>query len=181
MNIRFPLRAIAPTVPLDLTQYICEQFVELRQRSAEGETGTGGNNWKSNRKSNKTDQAVMTARQLLSILRLSQGLARLALRNTISHEDVDEAMRLTHASKSSLADDDQYNRTAQEDVVSAIYTIMRDFAAQRGTNIVEFNHIELMILKKGFSNQQLRNCLEEYESLGVLSFDEQASKITFDQ
>jgi DNA replication licensing factor MCM7 len=174
-------RAIAPTVPLDLTQYICEQFVELRQRSAEGETGTGGNNWKSNRKSNKTDQAVMTARQLLSILRLSQGLARLALRNTISHEDVDEAMRLTHASKSSLADDDQYNRTAQEDVVSAIYTIMRDFAAQRGTNIVEFNHIELMILKKGFSNQQLRNCLEEYESLGVLSFDEQASKITFDQ
>ena len=68
----------------------------------------------------------------------------------------------------------------QEDGVSAIYSITRDFAAQRGVVTVDFNHIELMILKKGYSSQQLRNCLEEYETLGVLSSDDNGSTITFD-
>eukprot|EP00605_Chrysophyceae_sp_TOSAG23-4_P001942 GSChrysophyteH1.ASY1.ANO1.2152.1 assembled CDS len=113
------------------------------------------------------NQAVMTA-----------PLARLRLSNEISHEDVDEAMRLTHASKASLADDGPSTR--QEDTVSEIYSMMRDFAAQRNTNCIEYNHLELMILKKGFSNQQLRTCIEEYASLGVLTCDENFSKITFD-
>ena len=39
------------------------------------------------------DQTVMTARQLLSILRLSQGLARLRFSDYVAREDVDEAIR----------------------------------------------------------------------------------------
>jgi DNA replication licensing factor MCM7 len=41
----------------------------------------------------------MTARQLLSILRLSQALARVRLADAITEEDVDEAIRLTASSK----------------------------------------------------------------------------------
>jgi len=37
-----------------------------------------------------------------------------------------------------------------------------------------------MVLKKGFTAQQLQACLSEYESLGVLSLDASQSRITFD-
>ena len=102
----------------------------------------------------------MTARQLLSILRLSQALARLRMSNTVSHGDVDEAMRLTHSSKSSLLDDDFNPNLSREDVVSSIYTIMRDFAASRGVSTVDYNNIEMMVLKKGFSAAQLQHTLQ---------------------
>jgi DNA replication licensing factor MCM7 len=148
--------------------------VSLRSKDASGGQGYGPGS-----KGNHTDQAVLTARQLLSILRLSQALARLRLNDAISHEDVDEAMRLVHSSKASLLDDGP--AVQQEDVVSAIYSIMRDFAAQRGASSVEYNHIEMMVVKKGFSSQQLRNCINEYQSLGVLSTDENGNTITFDQ
>jgi len=166
-------KAITPTVPTDLTSYIVEAYVSLRSKD-----GQSGGSYGSGSKANHTDQAVLTARQLLSILRLSQAIARIRLSNTISHEDVDEAMRLVHSSKASLLDDGP--TVQQEDVVSAIYSIMRDFAAQRGVTTVDFNHIELMILKKGYSSQQLRNCIEEYQTLGVLSCDDNGSVITFD-
>ena len=167
-------RAITPVVPQELTSYIVEAYVSLRSKDASGGQGYGPGS-----KGNHTDQAVLTARQLLSILRLSQALARLRLNDAISHEDVDEAMRLVHSSKASLLDDGP--AVQQEDVVSAIYSIMRDFAAQRGASSVEYNHIEMMVVKKGFSSQQLRNCINEYQSLGVLSTDENGNTITFDQ
>jgi len=44
------------------------------------------------------EQAVMTARRLLSILRLSQGLARLRFADEVAAEDVKEAIRLVHMS-----------------------------------------------------------------------------------
>ena len=79
-------RTVEPTVPVELTSYIVEHYVELRAKDGSGPgAATAGK---------ATDQAVMTARQLLSILRLSQALARLRLSATISHEDVDEALRL---------------------------------------------------------------------------------------
>jgi DNA replication licensing factor MCM7 len=164
-------RAITPVVPQELTSYIVEAYVSLRSKDTGAGHGSGS-------KGNHTDQAVLTARQLLSILRLSQGLARLRLSNTIGHEDVDEAMRLVHSSKSSLLDDGP--AVQQEDVTSAIYSIMRDLAAQRGTSSVDFNQIEMMIVKKGYSSQQLRNCINEYESLGVLSTVDNGSTIIFD-
>jgi len=78
-------RTVEPTVPVELTSYIVEHYVELRAKDGSGPGASTGKG---------TDQAVMTARQLLSILRLSQALARLRLSSSISHEDVDEALRL---------------------------------------------------------------------------------------
>jgi hypothetical protein len=84
----------------------------------------------------------------------------------------------TTSSKASLQDDDHAG--PQEDAVSSIYTIMRDFAQQRGLVTIEYSQVELMVLKKGFTAQQLQACLSEYESLGVLSLDASQSRITFD-
>ena len=47
-------------------------------------------------------QTMMTARQLLSILRLSQGLARLRFSESVEEEDVEEAIRLVRMSKVEL-------------------------------------------------------------------------------
>jgi len=57
---------------------------------------------------------------------------------------------------------------------------MRDLAHARGVQTVDFNQVELMVLKKGFTTQQLRNCLSEYANLGVLYVDITETKITID-
>jgi DNA replication licensing factor MCM7 len=46
----------------------------------------------------------------------------------VASEDVDEAMRLVHMSKASLLDDEN-PMGQQEDPISRIYGIIRDFAA----------------------------------------------------
>ena len=71
-----------PVVPQDVAPYIVEAYVSLRSQG----TPTGG-------KTKNGDQTVMTARQLLSILRLSQALARLRFSDYVAREDVDEAIR----------------------------------------------------------------------------------------
>ena len=78
----------------------------------------------------------MTARQLLSILRLSQALARIRLSGTVSHADIDEAIRLTHASKASLIEDTAAQGASSEDVMSAIYNVMRDYAVTRNSAVM---------------------------------------------
>merc|ERR1712025_867365 len=93
------------------------------------------------------DQTAMTARQLLSILRLSQALSRLRFSDYVAREDVDEAIRLTHAPKSNLIDDnintghefgsrtkvklgpwDNYRGGHKfEDITSRIFRIIKDY------------------------------------------------------
>ena len=167
-------RNITPTVPQELTSYIVEAYVTLRSQDGDGvgvRSSSGRN----------SDQNVMTPRQLLSILRLSQGLARLRLSNTISYEDVDESIRLTHASKSSLLDDNNNKSGGHEDMISAIYTIIRDYANQQSnTREINYAQVEVMVLKKGYPVQAMRNTIEEYQKLGVLYMDDDGTHIVFD-
>ena len=175
-------KSFHPRVPRELGTYVIEAYVALRQqhqehgRSSSSQGSVGLSKFRNN--SGGTDQAVMTARQLLSILRLSQALARIRLSNTVSHEDIDEAIRLTHASKASLLEDSIDSNNSAEDAVSGIYNIMRDYAAQHNS-VVDYVQIEAMILKKGYTVQQLRSCLTEYERLHVLQVDADGSLIQF--
>lgn len=168
-------RKCEPFVPPGLTDYIAEQYVDMRSKDASS-VGHGY------RRNGQTDQAVMTARQLLSILRLGQALARLRLASEISSDDIDEALRLTKASKSSLEDDTR--SVQQEDPMSAIYSIMKEAASssaeRRGVSAINYNDVEAMVVMKGFSNKQLKECILEYQDLGVLSVDESWTKVTFD-
>lgn len=170
-----------PRIPRELGSYVIEAYVSLRLQDNGGSNHAGNTKFTSYRNnSGGTDQAVMTARQLLSILRLSQALARIRLSNSVSIEDIDEAIRLTHASKASLLDDSNHNNTNNEDAVSSIYQIMRDYVTQRNTTDINYAQIENMIVKKGFTTQQLRTCLNEYQSLGVVHIDIDGSVIHFD-
>lgn len=172
-----------PVVPARLTEHIVEQYVDLRSKDA----SSTGHSYRRG----ATDQAVMTARQLLSILRLGQALARLRLADEICAEDIDEALRLTKASKSSLEDDTR--SLQQEDPTSAIFTIMKEAILNRagggqtggdgslegGMNpSISFNDVEARVVHKGFTADQLKRAIDEYKSLNVIDVDESMTRIT---
>ena len=170
-------RRHAPTVPREVAPYVVEAYVSLRmqdrpQRRMAQNRGGG---------SKMGDQTAMTARQLLSILRLSQALARLRFSDFVAREDVDEAIRLTHMSKSSLEEEKQNNRNGQrrEDVVSRIYHINKDYATSSQSNSVEMKLTEAMVLRKGFTAQQLQSCLEEYGNLDIIQVNQNRTHINF--
>jgi len=174
-------RKFQPFVPASVAPYIVEAYVGLRMKDQGGTSHSG-----------KTgDQTVMTARQLLSILRLSQALARLRFSDYVAREDVDEAIRLTHMSKASLADDDYHipssgqggdNSTRgnkNEDITSRIFHILKDYTTVSRSNRLELKMCEAMALRKGFTVQQLQTCLEEYQSLDVLQMNNTGTHIHF--
>jgi len=74
-------RQFDPAIPPQLMEAIVETYVDRRQEDSAQE------------------QPAMTARQLLSIMRLSQALARLRFDDSVNQEDVDEALRLTSTSQ----------------------------------------------------------------------------------
>lgn len=163
-----------PVVPADVAPYIVEAYVTLRSQG----TPAGG-------RSKNGDQTVMTARQLLSILRLSQALARLRFSDYVAREDVDEAIRLTHMSKASLLDEDDpqggnssKRKWGGEDVTSRIFNIIRDYSTASRSNKIELKLCEAMVLRKGFTQQQLQAAIEEYASLSVLEINTTGTHIT---
>jgi DNA replication licensing factor MCM7 len=164
-----------PVVPPDVAPYIVEAYVSLRMQDRPGRT--------SNKSSSKTgDQTAMTARQLLSILRLGQALARLRFSDYVAREDVDEAIRLTHMSKASLTEEtggEGGKATKREDVMTRIFNTIRDYATTSNSSKVEFKLAEAMVIRKGFTVQQMQSCLEEYEALEVIHVNQNRTYIHF--
>jgi len=151
-------RQFHPSVPPKVAPYIIEAYVTLRMQD----------------NSHHGDQTVMTPRQLLSILRLSQSLARLRFTNEVAREDVDEAIRLTHMSKASLTDYDQDEPFNQQrsDVTSKIFDIIRDYAVMSNQPKIEIRIVEAMTLRKGFTVEQFNVCLEEYSELEIIRIND---------
>lgn len=79
-----------PTVPVELTEFLVDSYVDLRKDSR-----------------NNGDTTFTSARNLLAILRLSTALAKLRLSDLVEREDVVEAMRLLEMSKISLMQVDE--------------------------------------------------------------------------
>ena len=165
-------REYTPMVPPDVSPYIVEAYVGLRMQSAAGPNSV---------KSLNNDQTVMTARQLLSILRLSQSLARLRFSDYVAREDVDEAIRLTHMSKASLFENDNNSggKRSGEDVISRIFNVIRDYATATRQDRVEYSMCEAMVLRKGFTTEQLQTCIEEYQALNVLALNSTGTHVDF--
>lgn len=163
-----------PVVPQDVAPYIVEAYVTLRMQDRPGAKKSSNSDG---------DQTVMTARQLLSILRLGQALARLRFSDYVAREDVDEAIRLTHMSKASLDDNDGDDKggrkRGREDVMSRIFNIIRDYATVSNSKQVELKMCEAMVLRKGFTAQQLQTCLEEYEALDIIQVNSNRTQVFF--
>uniref|UniRef100_A0A7N0VFL6 DNA replication licensing factor MCM7 n=1 Tax=Kalanchoe fedtschenkoi TaxID=63787 RepID=A0A7N0VFL6_KALFE len=142
-------RKVSPTVPRELEEYIASAYSGIRQEEAKS----------------SAPHTYTTVRTLLSILRLSAALARLRFAETVAQSDVDEALRLMQMSKFSLYSDDR--QKSGLDAISDIYSILRDEAARSNKMDVSYAHALNWISRKGYSEAQLKECLEEYAALNV--------------
>ena len=95
---------------------------------------------------------------------------------------------LTHMSKSSLTDHDQgggpgdqggssKRKWGGEDVTSRIFNIIRDYSTSSRSQRIELKLVEAMVLRKGFTEQQLKQCLEEYRSLDIIQMNSTGTHI----
>ena len=84
-------------------------------------------------------------------------------------------------SKSSLTDHDMGGSGGEpgstkrkwggEDVTSRIFNIIRDYSTSSRSSRIELKLVEAMVLRKGFTDQQLKQCLEEYQSLDIIQMN----------
>ena len=159
-----------PVIPRELTPHIVARYVELRKQSLD-ENG----NYDSKK-------IVGTPRALLSILRLSQALARLRFSDSVNHEDVAEAIRLIREAKRSMLDEDELERD-MEDATSRIYSQIRDYLAARSDqDEVRIADLKTMLTTLGFSNQDIDNTLDFYHETDVwmISNDRQTLSLVQD-
>lgn len=137
-----------PYVPAALSEYCASVYAELRAEEAASEV----------------PHTYTTARTLLSILRLSQALARLRFSEEVEQSDVDEALRLMKMSKASLYDESDPERVP--DPISQIFSRIRVHAERTRRNSYSWADI-MDLLGTSFKPDQIRQCLLDYASINV--------------
>jgi DNA replication licensing factor MCM7 len=166
-------RTFRPVVPQAVSEYMVKTYVRMRGAQRRAEKRMQQNNF-----------GHTTPRTLLGVVRLAQALARLRFSNTVTQEDVDEALRLVEASKESLATDDRAASGRRVlNASSKIYNLVKglaDSGACRADDAGEEDEeedgygVELSLRKvkerviaKGFTENQWLAALEEYTDLDV--------------
>ncbi|KAL6779626.1 MCM7 [Auxenochlorella protothecoides x Auxenochlorella symbiontica] len=137
-----------PVVPAGLTDYLAAVYAEMRSEEAAAEI----------------PHTYTTARTLLSILRLSQALARLRFADSVEQSDVDESLRLLKMSKASLYDDGGRERAV--DPVSAVFSRIRQHAERTRATTLSWAQL-LDLLGTSFKPEHIRQCLVDYASINV--------------
>jgi DNA replication licensing factor MCM7 len=117
-------------------------------------------------------------------------LARLRFDEEVNQSDIDEAIRLMHVSKVSLLEEKKKKGywhaitlsdsfSGVELAISSIFEIIRAFAMNSassavrysefpcGTNFFSMSEVAPRVFAKGYTQQQLDQCLKEYEDLNV--------------
>jgi DNA replication licensing factor MCM7 len=117
---------------------------------------------------------IVTARTLLSLVRLSQALARIRFSQRVTDSDVREASRLLDASKASLQE--KADRSAGGGggrfvtlTDAGIYSVIKDLS--RGQWSVSLVDIRPALVVKGISEAHLQKCLKTYTEVGVWHLD----------
>ncbi|KAL2643531.1 hypothetical protein R1flu_011118 [Riccia fluitans] len=154
-------RRVTPYVPQDLCEYVASAYATLRQEEVQSDA----------------PHSYTTARTLLSIIRVSEALARLRFSHMVVQSDVDEALRLMQMSKFSLYADDQKKKGL--DAISDIYSIIRDEAAKAHTLDVTYANALNWCSRKAYTEAQLKECLEEYAVLNVWQIHPDSFDIRF--
>lgn len=149
-------RTYRPTVPKEVGDYVVQSYINMRKESHRNEGSV-------------KKFSHITPRTLLGILRMSQALARIRFDNVVTNEDVDEALRLLQASKSSLYTNDDQIRE-DESSTSKIYQIIRNIAIGDGSRLshtLPLQELRQRVIAKGYTAQQFDDCILEYDHIGV--------------
>ncbi|KEG08760.1 minichromosome maintenance (MCM) complex subunit [Trypanosoma grayi] len=109
---------------------------------------------------------VVTARTLLSIIRLSQACARLRFSERVMESDVREAGRLLDCSKISLQErTDSGGRRTVTTSDAAIFSTIKELARSRAT--IDLAEVRPALMIKGIDESHLQRCLHTYAEVGV--------------
>ncbi|CBH18690.1 minichromosome maintenance (MCM) complex subunit,putative [Trypanosoma brucei gambiense DAL972] len=109
---------------------------------------------------------VVTARTLLSIIRLSQACARLRFSDRVVEADVREAGRLLDCSKISLQERvDTGGRRMVTTSDAAIFSTIKELARSRGS--IDLAEVRPALMIKGIDESHLQRCLNTYADVGV--------------
>lgn len=148
-------RTYRPTVPKEVGDYVVQSYINMRKESHRNEGSV-------------KKFAHITPRTLLGILRMSQALARLSFSDVVTHENVDEALRLLEVSKASLYSNDE-NTREDDSPTSRIFQIIKSMATSGPEIISSFPIDELRqrIIAKHYTSDQFNDCIFEYCSLGI--------------
>lgn len=160
-----------PVVPNSLVEYLVGAYVGLRLNDLQ-----------------QKDTTYTTPRTLLAVLRLAQARARLRLSTLVSQSDLDEAMRLmqisrtsvdVHLDRASLA-----RRRHQADPTSQIMALIRDLAREQGeldeengVRIVSMDRVRDLVKTRGFTDQQLQQCLVAFDECHIWSLSPDGTRL----
>lgn len=163
-------RQVRPIVPRKITEYVVNVYVRLRQQQKEDDE-------------KRRAFTYTSARTLLGILRLSQALARLRFSSEVEFADVDEALRLIDVSKSTLYEGNSREEFIDATPTSKIYRIIRDMMQSSATEMtlegMSMADIRNRVFAKGFTESQLMECVQEYESLDLWARTAQGTRLQF--
>ncbi|KAK3694302.1 MCM2/3/5 family-domain-containing protein [Podospora appendiculata] len=171
-------RTYRPVVPASISEYMVKTYVRLRSQSKRAE--------KKNENFGHT-----TPRTLLGVVRLAQALARLRFANTVTQDDVDEALRLVEASKESLAAEDRGSNKRGLNASSKIYNLVKglaDSGACRADDAdeddefgIELNlrRVKERVIAKGFTENQWLTALDEYTEIDVWQTAGNGTRLVF--
>ena len=120
----------------------------------------------------KRQSVIVTPRTLLSLIRLSQALARLRLSARVEEGDVREAGKLIDASSASL----QVDNGPSRDRGSSLQTDAGIFAAIKavagGRVAVQLDEVRSHLQVRGVNESRLQKSLSTYAELGVLAMSD---------
>ncbi|KAG4305061.1 hypothetical protein PORY_001231 [Pneumocystis oryctolagi] len=156
-----------PIIPKSVSDYIVGSYVQMRQKQ---------------KKENamKKQFTYISPRTLLGILRMSQALSRIRFSDVVEIADVDEALRLIEVSKLSLYEKHEFD--VDITFSSKIYKIIRDLANGDGEKFIDEWSMKIVrerVLAKGFTEDQLVECIKEYQDLGIWQLILDGSKLKF--
>eukprot|EP00048_Salpingoeca_helianthica_P003471 m.67637 g.67637 ORF g.67637 m.67637 type:complete len:729 (+) comp12719_c0_seq5:22-2208(+) len=154
-------KSYSPFVSPELTDFIVGIYVHMRQEEAK----------------DKEVSTYTSPRSLLGVLRLASALARLRLSERVDQADVEEALRLIHASRVSLEE----HRTAKapkKDPKMEIFQIIQHIS-DGGELSVQVEEARARAQARGFTPEQFDDCLDEYEKLNVWQINQTRTRLDF--
>lgn len=165
-------RTYRPVVPQEVGDYVVQSYINMRKESQRNEGSI-------------KKFSHITPRTLLGILRLAQASARLRFADLVTMEDVDEALRLIEVSKSSLYADEEAMAQIRDDesVTSKIFQIIKTLAINPANGklkkYLKMQDIKLRVIAKGFTIQQLDDCMFEYDGVGLWQIIDNGETLMF--
>jgi len=146
-------RTYEPVIPKGLSEYMIGAYIQMRQEClVDGMYDSR--------------KIVPTPRTLLSILRLSQSLARVNFSSKVTTENIEEAIRLMKESKMSSAKEDGPG-SDRRDVVSRIYDTVIKFMTTRNVDECRMADLDGVLSTQGFQPAQIEETIQKYNNLNV--------------